>query len=249
MLLVKHAQSSEANTANALSKKEISRFTQDANNLAEKRARLSDISWWMRRFAEDVARRVNKQDGCRGRVWEGRYKAQPLLDDKATLACLIYVDIWAARTASVGVKGFRRLTGISEPPHVRQASGRKIGTSTGAQAGRGKSVTAESPWLAPLWIGRANSSSPLAISTKDYHVLADWTDKNLQKRSPNPTPAAVKKVLGQLELESSDWCDLILNFGSIFKRAAGTPESLREEAKRLRVPVLYATSSPFKHRY
>jgi REP element-mobilizing transposase RayT len=71
----------------------------DKDRLAQIRGRLSDISWFMRALAEPIARMANRQDECTGRFWEGRFKAQRIVDEAGLLACSMYVDLNPVRAA------------------------------------------------------------------------------------------------------------------------------------------------------
>jgi REP element-mobilizing transposase RayT len=50
--------------------------------IAVYRQRLYDISWLMASLSEPIARQANKEDGCTGRFWEGRFKSQACFYDK-----------------------------------------------------------------------------------------------------------------------------------------------------------------------
>jgi len=61
--------------------------------IAQLRKRLCSLSWFMGRLNESIARAANKEDGVKGRFWEGRFKCQALLDEAAIVAGMVYVDL------------------------------------------------------------------------------------------------------------------------------------------------------------
>lgn len=83
-LIVKRWLSGQSTDGEALKALEI---------VGQWRERLYDLGWFMKCLNEYLARRANEEDCCKGRFWEGRYKCQALLDEKAVLQCMAYVDL------------------------------------------------------------------------------------------------------------------------------------------------------------
>ena len=83
----------------APSETDVEALVNNAEQLQKVRERLSDISWFMRALAEPIARMANHQDECTGRFWEGRFKAQRIVDETGLLACSMYVDLNPIRAA------------------------------------------------------------------------------------------------------------------------------------------------------
>jgi hypothetical protein len=102
---------------------EMNVIRNDSDGLAEKRRRLTEISWFMRCLAEPIARRGNKEDEVTGRFWEGRFRAQPLLDETAIAACMAYVDLNPIRAGAADSLETSDFTSIQDRIADRQSAG------------------------------------------------------------------------------------------------------------------------------
>ncbi|MEK7413078.1 MAG: hypothetical protein AAB263_07160 [Planctomycetota bacterium] len=71
----------------------VASYAENTKWLAHQRKRLSSPSWLLRLVKQEVARRANAGDGCTGHFWEKRFISVALLDEAATLACIVYVDL------------------------------------------------------------------------------------------------------------------------------------------------------------
>ncbi|MBC8355695.1 MAG: hypothetical protein H8E66_27265 [Planctomycetes bacterium] len=246
---------------------EVNMVTGNAERLAEVRRRLSDVSWWMRCTAENIARRANKEDQCTGRFWEGRYKAQLLLDEASLLACAAYVDLNPVRAALAKSLEDSEYTGAKDRiDDLKERSEDAVVVLAGKSNERGKRTRAthawersrcrrKSGWMSPLEINersdatgadaspcgrRASLKGFLSMSLSKYLELLDWTGRQLRSGKRGTIPSELAPILERLGLDAVSWCDLVQKFGKLFKRAAGTAASLSSEAARRGQNYLHA---------
>ena len=191
--------------ANAVQAK-CRRLIDDPERLRLIRSRLSDLSWLMRCLAEPIARRANREDRCKGRFWEGRFKAQRLCDERALLAAMAYVDLNPVRA------------GIAQS---LEASAHTSATARIATAGK-TPQTLGMPLSPILGVPRPS----LAITTADYLQLLDWTGRQLapgkRGRITGDAPACLRAV----DTDAARWTTRMRGVGSGYWRAVGSAEQL-----------------------
>ena len=236
---------------------EIAAITSDADRIDVLRRRLSDVSWWMRCLAENIARRANQEEGqSAGRFWQGRFKAQLLLDEMSLLACAAYVDLNPIRAAMAETPETSTFTGAKDRIDDLKLAAAAAKTRTdGTHDWERSSQCVRSGWLSPLEIDERTDAIGPAVSTTSrrasdkgfltlpltkYLELLDWTGRQIRADKRGSIPAELAPILKRLGLDSDNWCNLVSHFGRLFKRAAGTAASLSTEAKRRGQRYLHA---------
>ncbi len=180
-----------------------------SDNIKQYRARLMDISWFMRSLNEYIARRANKEDNCKGRFWEGRFKSQALLDEPALIACMAYVDLNPVRA------------GIADTPESSNfTSVQKRITS----AAKGK----QSQFLLRFsGMTTKQMTKGLPFELTSYLTLVDVTGRCIRAEKIGYIPRELPPLLERLHIEPKNWLKLTSKFTTVFHGAVGRPESLK----------------------
>jgi REP element-mobilizing transposase RayT len=178
--------------------------------VTECRARLASLSWFMRCLNEPIARRANREDGCKGRFWEGRFKCQALLDDAAVLACMSYVDLNPVRA------------GIASDLPRSDHTGAKL------RLGRGELDRAALPPIA----GSVPSPS-MPLTEADYIALVDWTGRITRPGKRGVIASDAPPALRRLSVDPLAWHTQVLGIESRYWRAVGAVDALVEKARQM----------------
>ena len=175
------------------------------------RERLMSISWFMRCVNEPIAREANQEDAATGRFWEGRFKSQALLDEKALAACMAYVDLNPIRARMAKTPEQSDHTSIKQ--RIQQALNSPVQPTT----------------LFPF-IGNPRKDMPdgLPFNLKDYLELVDWSGRILRKDKKGAIPEHLPAILQRLDMDARHWVYLTKNFEQPFKDLVGAAHHVRK---------------------
>ncbi len=146
-----------------------------ADLIATWRNRLCNLSWFMRCLNEPIARMANAEDHCTGRFWEGRFKSQALLDDRAVLACMAYVDLNPIRAAIAKTPEQSDYTSIQE--RIKQPGNK---------------------FLRPF---AEQECDGIPFNLNDYLELVDWGGREIKHNKRGYIPAHTPPILTRLKMD------------------------------------------------
>jgi len=167
------------------------------------RERLGSISWFMRCVNEPLAHLANKEDGCKGRFWEGRFRSQALLDETALVKCMAYVDLNPIRAGRAATPETSDHTSIKARIERRDAA------------------------LAPM-AGQQQARFCLPLELADYVALVDSTGRALRHGKRGRIDPSLKPILERLAMpDASEWLSDLAHLTRRYYRAIGSAGSLR----------------------
>jgi hypothetical protein len=211
-----------------------------------KRQRLQDISWFMRCLNEYIARRANKEDQCKGRFWEGRFKSQALVDEGAILACMVYVDLNPVRAGLAATPEESEFTSIYECIQDYQNQGKEKEALLQKSLLPSSKANDNRPSQLMPFQQKSESTNTLnqhhtiemPLVFADYLELLDWTGRQLTSGKKAAISSHRPPILERLKLNQGGWFQSVTAFEGKFFRVAGKLEKLKELGQKYGVKWL-----------
>lgn len=174
------------------------------------RQRLMDISWFMRCLNEAIAREANKEDDCKGRFWEGRFRSQALLDVPALLSCMVYVDLNPVRAGIADSLETADFTSIQERLRrlCEQANTLEHPAPNPEDQSSNDNTATKTPLLPFIERESADSPNTLPFTLKNYIALADWTGRAVRDDKPGAIRPSAQPSLDAMGLGEAQWLEL-----------------------------------------
>lgn len=181
-----------------------------------RRERLYDLSWFMRCLNEPIARMANSEDGCTGRFWEGRFKSQALLDERAELQAMAYVDL--------------------NPIRAKIADSIETSDFTSIQTRVGKTESLMKPLLLPFAGDSHQSNYPehLPYNLSEYFQLVVWTGQRIKSGKRGYISNEIPQIFERLKINTICWLHNCEELETTYYRVIGSAARLQEFCEKLK---------------
>ncbi len=184
-------------------------------HIAQYRKRLMDLSWYMRCLNQYIATKANREDNVTGHFFESRFKSQALLDERALLTCMTYVDLNPIRAAMAQTPEQSDYTSIQERINNKDSN----------------------------LLDFHQDGIPYYLT--DYIALVDYTGRIQLENKRGFIPHNIADVFSRLKLNPDSWLDELKHFRTKGRTAVGSIAQLKEFCQSIKSKFIVAnTLSP-----
>jgi hypothetical protein len=184
------------------------------------RQRLYDLGWFMRCVNAHIARLANQEDGCKG-----RFKSQALLDERALLTCMTYIDLNPIRANLTKTPESSNFTSIQERIRAFAQPAPKL-----------KKAPAQSLSHLMDFGGDESLDTPentIPFHLDDYIALVDWTGRAIRTDKRGSIPQHLPPVFERLNMTPDDWLKTVKRASHRYGLAKGPIARIKQYAERL----------------
>ena len=213
----KELREAESQQANAWVQGQLAK----RKKVATMRERLTQLGWFMKALKEPLARLANKEDGCKGTFWEGRYKSIAILDTEALLATCAYIDLNVVAAGQAAAPETSPHTSIRQRVRHAKASGKleqlKAAAAGSIAGSRAAGNFEQDHWLCPVEDRRHLSRGSRSMregmlegfSLGSYLLLVDYSSR-LYRAGKARVGREVAGILERLGMSAEVWDDRLL---------------------------------------
>jgi REP element-mobilizing transposase RayT len=199
------------------------------------RKRLSSLSWFMKALNEHISRRANREDDCKGRFWESRFKSQRLENEAAVLACMCYVDLNPVRASLANGLEDSVFTGAYDRIMAKKAPSRleSLESASLSKKERERSVAEMQKVMVRRkeLVDLSGEQRPFSyLDEESYLHLLDWTGRQIRSDKPGHIKPEMRALLEGVELDADEWVKTVKRYNTLFGSIAGTVDQLRKIA-------------------
>lgn len=179
--------------------------------IAVYRARLGNLSWFMKCLNEPIARQANAEDRCTGHFWEARFHSQSLRSKQALLSAMAYVDLNPIRARIAKTPEESDYTSIQarlQAPNGRNAL--RVAISGMIDDEELNHFTAPLRPLMPFT--DSDGDDVLPIQERDYLELVDCTGRVVHPDKRGRMEPRIEPILDRLGLSTEHWINVSTRF-------------------------------------
>lgn len=186
----------------------------DMEWISQARERLQSLSWFMKSLKEPFSRLVNKEENCKGTLFEARFKSIAILDQRALLFTSAYVDMNPIRANMATSLQTSYFTSIQERIEHALTCKRTTGDETCPTNSLG--LKDDSLWLLPIEF----QSSPDVtrkgmldgINFEAYLMMLDGSLEHSRNELQSVTVGKQQNIFEQLGIDQIAWTNSLRRF-------------------------------------